>query len=209
MEQKSVTVQTEIIRCEECEFPAEDVNDLVYHMYEFHPLEEYDKGMECHYCSDKFKSKSELMIHRKNDHIEKVQFCIYFSNGKCAFGDTCWFSHDPSPRKSFHEYKCSVCEETFKIKSVFMNHRKAKHSENVSICKNEITGSCLYGSKNCCFNHNGIQNNEGAILNENRNEIGNYMENSQNKELTQKLVEMVEKYTQRIISLENSMVKDG
>ena len=90
-----------------------------------------------------------------------------------------------------------------------MNHRKAKHSENVSICKNEITGSCQYGSQNCWFNHNGIQNNEGAILNENRNENGNYMENSQNNELMQKLVEMVEKYTQRIISLENSMVKDG
>ena len=36
VEHTSVTVQTEIIRCEECEFPADDMNDLVYHMYESH-----------------------------------------------------------------------------------------------------------------------------------------------------------------------------
>ena len=37
VEKKSVVVQTEIIRCEECEFPAEDVHDLVNHMHEIHP----------------------------------------------------------------------------------------------------------------------------------------------------------------------------
>ena len=34
----STGAQTEIIRCEECEFPVETMNDLVYHMFEFHPL---------------------------------------------------------------------------------------------------------------------------------------------------------------------------
>ena len=57
VEQTSVTVQTEIIRCEECEFPAEDMNDLVYHMYEFHPLEDNKCIFECNYCSDSLKIK--------------------------------------------------------------------------------------------------------------------------------------------------------
>ena len=204
VEKKSVEVQTEIIRCEECEFPAENVNDLVYHMYEVHPLEEFENSMKCHYCEDKFKSKSEVMAHRKLVHIEKVQFCKNFNDGKCYFGDTCWFSHDPTSRTLCQEYKCSFCDEEFEIKSVFMNHRKAKHSENIQTCKNEITGSCQYGSQKCWFNHDKIQINENANSIENMN----HMENGQNYEMMQKLVEMVEKYTQRIISLENSMVKD-
>ena len=204
VEQKSVTVQTEIIRCEECEFPAEDVNDLVYHMYEFHPLQVNEEGMECHYCSNKFESKSELMIHRKLLHIEKVQFCVNFNDGKCTFGDTCWFSHDTSSKRSCQEFKCNICEKEFKIKSVYMNHRKAKHSESIPICKHEITGSCRYGSQNCWFNHNKIQIDENESMNENTNENEN---NSQNNEIMQKLIEMVEKYTQRIIHLENMLVK--
>ena len=35
----NISVQTEIIRCEECEFPAEDMHDLVNHMHGAHPLE--------------------------------------------------------------------------------------------------------------------------------------------------------------------------
>ena len=69
LEKKSITVQTEIIRCEECEFPADDIHDLVYHMYESHPLETQDNSIACNFCSDKFKSKAELMMHKKRDHI--------------------------------------------------------------------------------------------------------------------------------------------
>ena len=47
-EQKSVTVQTEVIRCEECEFPAEDIDELVDHMYGAHPLESNNE-IECYY----------------------------------------------------------------------------------------------------------------------------------------------------------------
>ena len=54
-------------------------------MYEFHPLEESENIMECHYCKDKFNIKSELMAHRKLAHIEKVQLCINFNDGKCFF----------------------------------------------------------------------------------------------------------------------------
>jgi hypothetical protein len=46
---KSVTVQAEIISCEECEFPADCVTDLVDHLHEFHPLPYYEVGIECHY----------------------------------------------------------------------------------------------------------------------------------------------------------------
>ena len=90
---------------------------------------------------------------------------------------------------------------------MYMNHRKAKHSEIVPSCKNEITGGCQYGSQNCWFNHNNIQIDEYANMNENTNENMNNMKNNPNNEIMQKLVEMVEKYSQRIIKLENMLVK--
>ena len=49
VEQKSASIQTEvteaeIMRCNECEYPAEDIYDLGEHMYEFHATaESYDE----------------------------------------------------------------------------------------------------------------------------------------------------------------------
>ena len=51
-EKKTTGAQTEIKRCEECEFPAESMNDLVYHMHEFHPLEEREPKFKCKYCEN-------------------------------------------------------------------------------------------------------------------------------------------------------------
>ena len=70
----SVGVQTilfeeDMIRCKECEYPADDIYDLGEHVYEFHG--EHEKNsLECHYCDEKFQSKRDLMIHRKEAHIE-------------------------------------------------------------------------------------------------------------------------------------------
>ena len=153
IEKKSITVQTEIIRCEECEFPADNMHDLVYHMYEFHPLQTQENGMACNFCSDKFKSNADLMMHKKRDHIERVQLCVNFDDGNCDFGDACWFSHETSSTKTCLVYSCNYCELKFKIKSKFMKHRKTMHSEYVNSCKNEIDGSCEHGSQNCWFNH--------------------------------------------------------
>ena len=66
-----------MIRCKECEYPADDIFDLGEHVYEFHG--EHEKNsLECHYCDEKFQSKRDLMVHRKEAHIEKVTTCYYF-----------------------------------------------------------------------------------------------------------------------------------
>jgi hypothetical protein len=88
------SVQTEaqeIMRCNECEYPAEDIYDLGEHMYEVHVLDSYDGSITCHYCGKNFTTKDKLMMHRKEDHIEKVRPCRHFSVGKCENGDEkCW-----------------------------------------------------------------------------------------------------------------------
>ena len=151
MEKKSITSQTEIMRCEECEYPADALHDLVDHMHEFHPMESLEQLIKCHHCEQKFQTKNDLMNHRKLVHTDKVHPCIYFSEGKCDRGDLCWYSHDKT--KLLTEYKCSICEHKFKLKSSLMNHRKKEHRIDVPMCRAEQNDSCKHGSENCCFNH--------------------------------------------------------
>ena len=195
VDKKSVTVQTEIIRCEECEFPAEDINDLVYHMHEFHPLER-ESDIRCHYCGENFETKRDLMIHRKNAHIEKVKLCSYFAEGKCIFGDECWYNHSKTESNyDKTEYKCKVCDKMFLNRHDFMHHRKKQHAQNVPLCKNALKGTCHFGVKNCWFNHN-----ENESMNENGSKENS---NDMNQEVIGKLFEMMEKFTHRIVQIEN------
>ena len=109
------------------------------------------------------------MIHRKLTHSEKVQFCAHFSEGKCDFKDSCWFSHDISKRKDLPEYKCNVCEKVFRIQSAFMKHRRKEHNRHVPICRDSKNGCCQYGIENCWFSHVN-ENNEILNLNTNSHE---------------------------------------
>ena len=52
-------------------------------------------SISCYVCSEKFETKTSMMIHRKNNHKELVSKCTNFSQNKCIFGDkTCWFLHE-------------------------------------------------------------------------------------------------------------------
>ena len=89
-------VQTEIIRCEKCEFPAEDMNDLVFHMHEFYPMERTENLLKCNFCSDELKNKSNFMV------LQKVS--IDLIDKECSFGDHCWFRHASSPINTWREF---------------------------------------------------------------------------------------------------------
>ena len=124
----TVSVQTEIIRCEECEYPADDMHDLVDHMHGSHPLESYQDGMTCNHRGEELQTKSDLMMHIQKEHSEKVKVCDYFIEGMCTFGDLCWFSHDES--KLLKEFKCIICDCNFGSKSLLMKHRKKNTEGN-------------------------------------------------------------------------------
>ena len=76
---KSTGTQTEIMRCEECEFPAESVTELVDHLHEFHPLDgmESDENslFNCRFCDESFETLTEVMKHNKLTHTNNVQHC--------------------------------------------------------------------------------------------------------------------------------------
>ena len=46
----------------------------------------------CFDCGEEFKSKYDVMVHRKNNH--RTGPCKNMQNGVCNFGDRCFYSHD-------------------------------------------------------------------------------------------------------------------
>ena len=74
-----------------------------------------------------------------------------------------------------------------------MKHRKEEHSQNISICKDDNIGYCSYGNTNCWFNH--------KETNQSKNN-GNGNEN-ENSEVIQKLFEMMETFSNRLVQIEN------
>ena len=79
----NISVQTEIIRCEECELPAEDMHDLVDHMHGAHPLE--NDGIKCHDCWKEFQVQSDLVMHIQNEHNNEAKLCTHFIERRCFF----------------------------------------------------------------------------------------------------------------------------
>ena len=151
-----------------------------------------DLSLSFHFCEEQFETKRNLMIHTKKDHREKVKDCWKHSTGKCEFGDElCWFRHDENSKASnMAGLKCNVCGKSFENINCLFQHRKNDHIKEGQLCKNHISNTCKYGAHKCWFRH------------ENENSIEGKEENS---ELTEKLFKMMEKFTERIMNLENQI----
>ena len=173
--------------CDKCEYEAEDGYVLYGHTCAEHD-EEDTKLIVCQYCEENFPSFKYLMIHKKVEHVDKVSFCWYFSHGCCIYGDKCWFNHKESQNQSDQKsIYCNICGETFLTITQFMKHKKYEHIENVKMCKFYKEGNCSY-LENCLFIHENL----------------NKKENENNDKMIQKLFDVVEKFTEKIITVEKN-----
>ena len=93
-EHVNVSVQTEMIRCDDCESPAEDIYDLVDHMHREHPLEDYEFDWRCEHCEKGFHDQKRLLLHIQYVHNGTNKVCRHFLEGYCFFGNECWYSHE-------------------------------------------------------------------------------------------------------------------
>ena len=84
-----------------------------------------------------------------------------------------------------------------------MSHRKEHHSKFVPICKNVDNNSCQYGTGKCWFRQS-EKIDISAHGDDEKIENMEIEENNDKNEMLQ-LFEMVEKYTERIISLEHEL----
>ena len=151
-----------------------------------HAQNDDNSAVKCKLCDKILESRNKFMLHKKHEHTENVPVCLNFINGDCERGDTgCWFIHS---NITHNPEICKVCDKIFKTKKDLRYHKKKEHIQNVQVCS--YGNTCWYGER-CWFRHN-------------INEVRDNEENS-NDEMTQKLFKMMEKFTKRIIELENRL----
>ena len=192
-------------KCDKCDYEAESMYDLDGHTWSEHDDVEEDEESDqvnrsnrsynadnsfvCTFCDDNFKTQRDLMKHKKMDHLEKIAQCWKYSAGNCEFGDeNCWFDHCSKKSK-----KWVWCEDVFSSQSDFHSHQKVQHRQFVPMCKNFKT--CIYGEEICWFNHENIMS---------RNEDENI---ANNENMIKKLIQMMEKITERMLIIEESNPK--
>ena len=188
----NVSVQTEVISCEECESPAENIYDLVDHMHREHPLEDYEFDWRCEHCERGFHEKTKLLLHIENVNNEANKVCKHFLEGNCFFGNECWFRHEKD--REMQKIKCMFCDCSFDSKSELMSHREKKHLSRVKQCRNNRNGRCQHGP-NCWYNHD-----HEITFGEEHVQIDDKPENNQ---IITKLVDMVEHFGKRLVNMEN------
>ena len=183
--------------CVKCDYQAEDGYDLDAHTWSEHEedaseidgLTTKSKGkfLECNFCDNKFQTLKNLMMHKKQDHLENVAACWNFSHGNCDFGDkSCWFKHIIEDATKPEEFTCKMCGIDNLSKSSYYKHKKNKHSESVQKCKNQINGKCIYKSENCWFIHDNKE----------------FMEETD--ESKKEVMNMMKMFTGRILKLEEN-----
>ena len=94
--------------------------------------------MECYVCKNSFETKREMMIHRKENHPDKVRQCNNPDN--CDFS-RCWYLHSNNQSKSdkkvyvdedLEKYKCDRCNIGFPRNWLVMKHMNDIHKEDWS-----------------------------------------------------------------------------
>ena len=124
------TLDSDLLLCEECEYPAETLYELGEHVGESHS----GLRIPCNFCPDIYTSKEEL-----EDHVTEVH------------------NHFEDEHLNKHQdiriFKCRFGEKKFQSKSDLMKHNKSSHIENLSACWNFKTGTCYFDNNDCWFSH--------------------------------------------------------
>ena len=78
--------------------------------------------IQCFICSQTFNNKTEMMIHRKKNHVSIVQTCSKFKEGICKFQDEfCWFMHTAAEEVNSHDNSEEVIDDQDDEKNKEMN----------------------------------------------------------------------------------------
>ena len=142
--------------CKDCPFQGENSLELKKHIQRTNhiPCEYFE---ECYTCNKEFPSYRLLMNHRKTDHPSS-RLCRYFQIDECNFdAETCWYKHElktiHAGRKEVPVFQCNECDDEFGSQSVLMKHKKKKHPDKISKCKDFAQGKCKEDGNTCWFDH--------------------------------------------------------
>ena len=124
--------------------------------------------------------------------------------GNCQFGnEKCFYRHEENGNIKF---KCNFCENVFNTKDELMKHRKQQHVETVSNCRDHQKGYCKWKENNYYYSH------KYMIGEESQNKIKTQVfqkvqETAQPPDSVNKLMVMLQKFTEKVESLETIVRK--
>ena len=134
----SQTEDEDILFCQVCDYPADDLFSLGEHVGEFHS-EKVAEDMDCNFCDVSFPSQVTLTEHKaKNHHDEEAR---QKQPNSAQFTRNKW------------KLTCKYCEQNFELKSDLLKHSKLEHTKSVSVCWNFEAGCCEYEDSFCWFAH--------------------------------------------------------
>ena len=156
--------------CFECGFQGSEQSQLDKHVLLTHRL-------QCRNCESVFKSKPELMVHRKKEHYSIVALCM--KGEECRFSDRCWWKHKTEQENLI---ECFFCDENFATKGEVMIHRKNQHARTVKTCHKFINKNCFNTEATCWFKHESVNdgNKESDLENENNSDFRERQKNQKN-----------------------------
>ena len=141
---KVKTSLEEEFNCAECFFQGTNKVELERHFDLKHTRRENieENAITCKNCGDKFKTRMNLMYHRKSKHLNTVAYCRNKREGKCDFSDDkCWWNHQ---ERCENTIECFICNQTFETKTRMMVHRRNEHKTVVKYCNKFQQGNCRY-----------------------------------------------------------------
>ena len=69
-------------------------SELCWWNHEKKPTKEKD-SIQCFVCGENFKSRANVMVHRKDKHVNIVRNCNKFKERICRFtAESCWYTHE-------------------------------------------------------------------------------------------------------------------
>ena len=149
--------------CTECFFQGSNTEELTKHISIKHTAQ---GGMKCRNCGKMFQTKSNLMYHRKSEHLNTVAPCRNNMEGLCSYSNKmCWWSHEAKnegKETSGGTVKCYICSELFANKGAMMIHRKKDHTNVVRVCNLFLNNACRYNNNACWYSHEENNNEEQA-----------------------------------------------
>ena len=143
--------------CFKCDFQGTKEIELKKHISLKHEIEgkavDHSDGLiKCRNCGDVFKTKWNLMNHRKSEHLNIVAQCRNYLEGKCVYTDSmCWWKHAERAASSETHIACFICNKNFISKPLMMSHRKRDHADVLRPCNKYLSNECKFQDDSCCI----------------------------------------------------------
>ena len=142
-----INIKERNYNCECCDFQATGQGSskaLLKHSvdtgHKTNSLEE-----KCYTCDKVCKTFTDLMIHRREEHQDKINKCRYFLDNTCRFGHRCWYSHEQAKNNDkkdldFQE-KDSIPPDVRKSLAVLLEDLLTIHKERKEASKKKPPGA--------------------------------------------------------------------